>query len=56
MRQEQVALACSLGLSQRRACALWNVSRSGVRYERTKAVSDAPVRIPVFVTADSGLS
>ena len=41
-RQEQVALACSMGMSQRRACALWNVSRSGVRYERTKAASDEP--------------
>ena len=41
-RQEQVARACSMGMSQRRACALWNVSRSGVRYERTKAASDEP--------------
>ena len=41
-RQQQVLLACSLGLSERRACTLLNVSRSGVRYVKTKAVTDAP--------------
>lgn len=39
-RQEQVSLACSLGLSERRACTLLDVSRSGYRYERTKAATD----------------
>lgn len=42
-RQEQVRLACSMGLSERRACTLLDVSRSGFRYERVKATADAPV-------------
>jgi len=42
VRHEQVRLACSLGLSQRRACTLLNVSRSGMRYVRTKPTTDAP--------------
>lgn len=43
VRQEQARLACSLGVSQRRACTLYEVSRSGLRYEPTKAHKDAPV-------------
>ncbi|MEM7252743.1 MAG: IS3 family transposase [Pseudomonadota bacterium] len=31
-RREQVTLACARGLSQRRACALMNVARSGLGY------------------------
>lgn len=42
VRYEQVRLACSRGLSQRRACTLLNVSRSGMRYVRTKPATDAP--------------
>jgi len=34
-------VTCSLGSSLRRACALLNVSRSGVRYVKTKAATDA---------------
>lgn len=34
-----MALAGSLGLSQCRACVLWNMPRSGVGFERKKAVS-----------------
>src|SRR5690606_28346420 len=43
VRQEQARVACSLGVSQRRACTLYGVSRSGLRYEPTKAHKDAPV-------------
>lgn len=32
-----------MGLSERRACTLLDVSRSGFRYERVKATADAPV-------------
>lgn len=32
-----------MGLSERRACTLLEVSRSGFRYERTKAAADEPV-------------
>jgi len=32
-----------MGLSERRACTLLEVSRSGFRYERTKAATDEPV-------------
>ncbi|HGM4967856.1 TPA: IS3 family transposase [Pseudomonas putida] len=43
VRQEQARLVCSLGVSQRRACALYDISRSGLRYLPTKAGADAPV-------------
>lgn len=42
VRQEQARLICSLGVSQRRACTLYDVSRAGLRYVRTKAQTDAP--------------
>ena len=42
-RQEQVRQACCLGLSERLACTLLEVSRSRFRYERTKVAADEPV-------------
>jgi len=42
-RQEQALLAISLGASERRACTLYVISRSGLRYERCQANKDAPV-------------
>jgi hypothetical protein len=50
-RHEQVRLACSRGLSQRRACTLLNVSRSGMRYKHTKLATDAPVLAQMKVLA-----
>jgi len=43
VRQEQARAACSRGLSERRACTLFDVSRSGLRYKRTQPITDAPV-------------
>lgn len=43
VRQEQVRLACSLGVSQHRASTLYEVARSGLRYTLSKAKTDAPV-------------
>lgn len=42
-RREQVALACERGLSQRRACGLIGLARSGLRYELRLPGKDAPV-------------
>lgn len=42
-RREQVALACERGLSERRACRLIGLARSGLRYELCLPVKDAPV-------------
>ena len=42
-RRQQVAYASARGLSQRRACALLRTARSALRYESTKAATDAPV-------------
>lgn len=41
-RQEQALLAISLGVSEGRACTLYGISRSGLRYERCQASKDAP--------------
>ena len=42
-RREQIALACERGLSQRRACGLIGLARSGLRYELRLPGKDAPV-------------
>lgn len=42
-RREQVAFAAGLGLSQRRACALFSVARSTLGYESKMAARDAPI-------------
>jgi putative transposase len=42
-RREAVRYAISRSISQRRACALLQVSRSGLRYESTMAAKNAPV-------------
>jgi len=42
-RREQVALACQRGLSERRACGLIGLARSGLRYRRRLPAKDAPV-------------
>lgn len=42
-RREQVAHACERGLSQRRACGLIGLARSGLRYELRLPSKDAPV-------------
>lgn len=43
VRREQVALACERGLSQRRACELFEVARSALSYTSVRAERDAPV-------------
>jgi putative transposase len=43
VRRRQVALARKRGLPVRRACALLNTARSGLRLESKRAVRDAPV-------------
>lgn len=42
-RQEQARLVCSLGVSPRRACTLYEASRSGLRHAPSKASRDAPL-------------
>lgn len=42
-RREQVALLCNGGLSQRRACGLLGVARSGMSYVLRQPAKDAPV-------------
>lgn len=42
-REEQVRYAMERGLSQRRACALMRMARSGLYYERKMPLKDAPV-------------
>ena len=41
-RREQVNLACARGVSQRRACELVEIARSGLTYESVLAQRDAP--------------
>jgi putative transposase len=41
-RREQVVLACERGLSQRRACELIEIARSGLAYRSVRAERDAP--------------
>jgi putative transposase len=41
-RREQVAFACERGLSQRRACELFEVARSALSYCSVRAERDAP--------------
>jgi putative transposase len=43
VRRQQVAYACSRGLSGRRACAVLSVARSTLGYQSRLAVRDAPV-------------
>ena len=42
-RREQVALLCKSGLSQRRACGLLGMARSGLSYTLRQPAKDAPV-------------
>jgi putative transposase len=42
-RRRQVAFAHGRGLSTRRACALFDAARSGLRYVARRAIADAPV-------------
>lgn len=42
-RREQVALLCNGGLSQRRACGLLGLARSGLAYTLRQPAKDAPV-------------
>ena len=42
MRREQVAFACERGLSQRRACELFEVARSALSYRSVRAERDTP--------------
>lgn len=42
-RREQVALLCNGGLSQRRACGLLGMARSGMSYVLRQPAKDAPV-------------
>jgi putative transposase len=44
MRREQIAFACERGLSQRRACGLLDVARSGLSYTLRMPAKDAPVK------------
>jgi putative transposase len=41
-RREQVAFACERGLSQRRACELFEIARSALSYRSVRAERDAP--------------
>jgi putative transposase len=41
-RREQVALACERGHSERRACELMGIARSGLGYRSVRAERDAP--------------
>ena len=41
-RREQVALACERGHSERRACELMDIARSGLGYRSVRAERDAP--------------
>jgi putative transposase len=41
-RREQVAFACERGLSQRRACELFETARSALSYPSVRAERDAP--------------
>ena len=41
-RREQVVFACTRGLSQRRACELFEVARSALAYRSVRAERDAP--------------
>jgi putative transposase len=41
-RREQVALACEHGHSERRACELIGIARSGLGYRSVRAERDAP--------------
>jgi putative transposase len=50
-RRSCVAFASGRGLSQRRACTLLGVARSALKYESTKAVTDAPVVAQMKVRA-----
>jgi putative transposase len=43
VRRQQVAYVCQRGISERRACALMSVARSGLGYESRLAKRDAPV-------------
>jgi len=43
-RRQQVQFATNRGMSLRRACALFGVARSGLRYESRRARRDFPVR------------
>jgi putative transposase len=42
-RRQQVAYGRELGLSARRACTLFSVARSTLKYRSRKATKDAPV-------------
>ena len=42
MRREQVTLACTRGVSKRRACELLEIARSGLTYQSVRAERDAP--------------
>jgi putative transposase len=42
-RRLQVIYATGKGLSQRRACTLFGVSRSALAYQRVRPAKDAPV-------------
>ena len=50
-REEQVRYVMERGLSQRRACALMRMARSGLYYERKMPLKDAPVCIDPAVSA-----
>jgi len=43
VRRELVALARKRGVSQRRACTLFDVGRSALHYRSSRGVKDAPV-------------